>query len=72
MSANGLIKMEAVLSECNNPLLRKEIKIKDKMFAKNSYMEGFKPWAPWVIMPYPYKELLFAKEMYFRGESLSV
>ena len=35
-------------------------------------MEGFIPWAPWVPMPYPYKELLFAKEMFYRGETLAV
>jgi hypothetical protein len=67
-----MIKMESLLNDTSCEMIRKEIKFKDKMFAKNSYMEGFIPWAPWVPMPYPYKELLFAKEMYYRGESMSV
>ena len=64
--------MESILNETSTMMIRKEMKIKDRMFAKNSYMEGFIPWASWVPMPYPYKELLFAKEMYYRGESMTV
>ena len=35
-------------------------------------LKGFVPWEPWVPMPYPYKEVLCARDMFTRGEKLIV
>jgi hypothetical protein len=35
-------------------------------------MQGFVPWDKWVPMPYPYKEIISARDMFTRGEKMMV
>jgi hypothetical protein len=35
-------------------------------------MQGFVPWDSWVPLPYPFKEVQYAREMFSRGERLVV
>ena len=48
------------------------IKEKDKLYTETTTLVGFVPWEPWVPMPHPFREVLFAKEMIDRGEKLMV
>ena len=41
-------------------------------YSKTIKLEGFKPWDTWVPMPYPHRELNFARKMYMRGDNLLV
>lgn len=41
-------------------------------YAKTIKLDGFKPWDTWVPMPYPHRELNFARKMYMRGDNLLV
>lgn len=33
---------------------------------------GFEPWDEWVPMPYPHRELAFARQLYTKGDKLLV
>ena len=44
----------------------------DHIYSKFVALSGFDPWAPWVPMPYPHRELTYARGMYMRGENLIV
>ena len=46
--------------------------VKERMYTSLTKLDGFEPWANWVPMPYPHKALLYAKQMYTRGEKLMV
>ena len=44
----------------------------DAAYSKLVQLQGFQPWDSWVPMPFPHRELTFARGMYMRGESLIV
>ena len=41
-------------------------------YSKLVQLPGFRGWEPWVPMPYPHRELTYARGMYMRGENLTV
>ena len=41
-------------------------------YAKTIKFDGFRPWDAWVPMPYPHRELNFARKLYLRGDNLLV
>ena len=41
-------------------------------YTRTKKLPGFVPWDRWVPMPYPHRELTYARCMYHRGENLIV
>ena len=44
----------------------------ESAYSKLVMLPGFRPWEPWVPMPYPHRELTYARGMYMRGENMTV
>lgn len=44
----------------------------ENAYSKMIQLPGFSPWDSWVPMPFPHRELTYARGMYMRGEQLTV
>ena len=44
----------------------------EQIYTRTVKLNGFKPWEKWVPMPFPHKEITYAKGMYERAENLMV
>ena len=44
----------------------------ENAYSKMIQLPGFHPWESWVPMPFPHRELTYARGMYMRGEQLTV
>ena len=68
------IKMEDGKSIMEQYLAKSEPTQEDNenAYSKLVQLPGFQPWDSWVPMPFPHRELTYARGMYMRGESLTV
>ena len=60
MYGNIMLKPE-IQDQDNKSFLEQELKLREKFLTINPQLRGFKPYAPWVPFPQPYKEVQFAK-----------
>lgn len=44
----------------------------ESIYSKMIQLPGFSPWESWVPMPFPHRELTYARGMYMRGEQLTI
>jgi len=44
----------------------------EQVYSRLMQLQGFSPYDSWVPMPFPHRELTYARGMYMRGESLTV
>ena len=54
------------------PQFKQDAEEQENAYATMVQLPGFHPWESWVPMPFPHRELTYARGMYMRGEQLTV